>query len=1076
VPTNPISIFDENNSLLEQTELDSFTNFSIRLKVNNLDITFPYYKVVCVERTNVNNVQTAFVEGIHPTTDDTIIYTSSGSTDDSEYISSGNYRVARRIDMYKLYAVKPVYEKAKGNISSGNRLFKWGLQSKTLVNLQPVVNLFGSLLKWQSSIAKEDLYKNAIATSKYKGYMRNEVYPFALRLFNKDGSYTATFPLIGRPADSNDLAIITDKNYQSLTENTPNCTVDVRNKKWQIFNTASENKRVGDPNWNCDFDVEIVESTEDIYKTCLVENVATIPAGSVEITENLEDFTTLENYIEENPDINIPGITSYLENTYPTVHCDPKYNDCSDIEVTETYNTITNIVNEVSEGNAKILTEYGKSTPPSFCSNYITASDGTKTQDTAFADDYFVGTIFQPKKVYKRQTPNNETCSSATSIIDNTDALEQVGTPYYHKYYGSSIKSDLLTAKNAHVSDADFDIKLHKGALFFKVTKNNRDKLIFEITPISECTDTDSVSTATKLRYTIYESCTSSVVLGGGIFNTTSGVLAQLDITSYKETFYIAIDAPIATTYNSKFVITPSCGCFTPFTRNVEYNSITVTWDNITLSKTEKYKATCNYSLPRVNDCEPVPFAQGEFSYWESTEEYPNNSELYDSSELRITDTDLSILTEDDRQKFKKYFTVGVSTELNTDKTDFRCKKIRHFKMPDNTISPFISHEETKPFVDSYIFPLGVTIDNEAVKAMLVVAFNNKLITQEELDNIEGFEILRGDNSIHKSVIANGLGYDMYKYDRSNKPYYYANYPFNDLGQDLLHYNDNGSNNLIQHPFLGEGNNRFSVISPDLVYQAPTLPTEVVLSGYQLGSSKGKFVDVKEHPKWVILGNRAKTTADILAGLEFALEKAIQIAEFTTQSGLGNSWFVGGAGSSGGNVAGSIASSIAIGVFAASTIASAPAQIGKYRYQWLKTFRDLGTVYNFASYNISHGHHNFFAKNLSNLDYIRGLSLRKYMKDGEYTYIDENNNDRISVNNKLREHSVLISTGNYNFTYSTDYKKYDNNKSDSNTSSRTIMSQNNCEPNTEYTRNVGSPYLTLKNYVPDQYGSIGSIK
>ena len=65
-PTNPIKIFDENNSILEQTELDSKTNYAIKLKFNNLDTNFQFYKVVIVQRTNVNNTQSYFVEGILP--------------------------------------------------------------------------------------------------------------------------------------------------------------------------------------------------------------------------------------------------------------------------------------------------------------------------------------------------------------------------------------------------------------------------------------------------------------------------------------------------------------------------------------------------------------------------------------------------------------------------------------------------------------------------------------------------------------------------------------------------------------------------------------------------------------------------------------------------------------------------------------------------------------------------------------------------------------------------------------------------------------------------------------------------
>jgi hypothetical protein len=161
--TTPIKIFDENNNILAQTELDALTNFSIKLKIENLNKNYPYYKIVCVERTDVTGTQSVFLEGIHPTTDDTIIYTSSGSINADEYITSGNKRIKRRIDLSELYEIKTKYTKAKGTASINGQQFKWGLWKKPEINLQPVVNIFSSLTKWQTSVAKESLYKDGVA-------------------------------------------------------------------------------------------------------------------------------------------------------------------------------------------------------------------------------------------------------------------------------------------------------------------------------------------------------------------------------------------------------------------------------------------------------------------------------------------------------------------------------------------------------------------------------------------------------------------------------------------------------------------------------------------------------------------------------------------------------------------------------------------------------------------------------------------------------------------------------------------------------------------------------------------------
>ena len=58
----------------------------------------------------------------------------------------------------------------------------------------------------------------------------------------------------------------------------------------------------------------------------------------------------------------------------------------------------------------------------------------------------------------------------------------------------------------------------------------------------------------------------------------------------------------------------------------------------------------------------------------------------------------------------------------------------------------------------------------------------------------------------------------------------------------------------IQHPYNGNGNNRFTFHSPDLHFNPPTiLPSEMIFDGYIFGKSKGVFSEVINHPKWFIL-------------------------------------------------------------------------------------------------------------------------------------------------------------------------------------------------------------------------------
>lgn len=1128
-PTNPLSVFDEN--VLVQTELDVYTNFAIKIKVKNLNSkNFKYYKVVCIERNNVNNTQSPFVEGIHPTTDDTILYTHSNSSDDSLYVTTGNISVKKRIDLNTLNAIKPTYERAKGTMVSGDVMWDYGLHKKEELNLQPVVNLFSGLSQWITSAAKQDLYKSTIATSRYKGYMRNEVQPFSIRFYTKDGDYTANFPFIGRPANDRDNETVSDKNYQSIDANTPKCGVNSRNKKWQIFNTATVTSSCSPIDTS-----NII--TEDVNKSCQIKDVFEIPAN--EVILNIEDrYSTLAEYIADKPETDISGITDYLEAVYPQ-HCTPPFSEnCSDITLTSEVNKIARVltsvttiekseeyfIQEVSLGDdfedvgfkvvnepftatknkvwtngtlvyrlgtddtfiEKEIGEYLPSVPPEFCNVYKrNSTDGKYDQDTSFMENYMRCENDIRKIVYKRDSQfNNEVCGYAPEVLDNNEG----GMPIFLNYAGSLILDDLKTTKDVDPSTitSDFADKLHVKAQFFKIQKNSRKEIIFEITKTSDCvSDKDQLPIVNKLRYTLYKSCNDFTVLGGGIVDTTLGKIVKIDTSAFTSpSFIVAIDSPVMaeiiqdvcffdTDTHMAYKIIPPCGCFYMTTKDVEFKQVKVSWDKIILDKVETYTSSCEFSLPKVNECNLEPYAKGDFAYVESTEEYPDNKQLYDSSKLKIKNSDLVLLNNYEKEKFKEYYTENGSVDefgnyILKVSTNFTCQPIRHFKFPDNTIAPFMyDSQSTLDYAETIIFPIGLNINSTVVRTMLQVAVVNGYITQKDFENIEGYEILRGDNSIHKSVIANGLAFDMYNYDKEDgEKWWYPNFPFNDLGNDKFHTSDEARRNLIKHPNQGNSNHMFSFLSPDIFLTKPTIPTEVVLAGYQFGNASQSIVDVEKHPKYTILGRDARRLATDLAKLEVVLELAIKVGELTAQQ-----FFT--VGVSTGASFGLVGAALATAAYGVGSYT----KIGEYRYNWLKIFEDLGTSYNFAAMTVGVGTYNKFLKaDSENNNYLRRLTIRKYIRDGMFNTVDTGDNNRININNWQREDSVLLSTSsNYKIEYDNEYKIKDNNVLNSN-SSKIISSDVNCKTNLNSLRDVASPYFSLKNYIPDQWGTVDSIK
>jgi hypothetical protein len=141
-----------------------------------------------------------------------------------------------------------------------------------------------------------------------------------------------------------------------------------------------------------------------------------------------------------------------------------------------------------------------------------------------------------------------------------------------------------------------------------------------------------------------------------------------------------------------------------------------------------------------------TPYQYGEFAYWESTELYPCNEDVWG---------------------------------------ELASKPIRHHKFPDALVSPvFESALFTSPssmvMQNNSVFPMGVRIDVTQVSSLI----QTSNLTAEQKADIAGFKIVRGDRGTNKSIIAKGILRNVGKYKREETEYYFPNYPYNDLRQD----------------------------------------------------------------------------------------------------------------------------------------------------------------------------------------------------------------------------------------------------------------------------------------------------
>lgn len=189
-------------------------------------------------------------------------------------------------------------------------------------------------------------------------------------------------------------------------------------------------------------------------------------------------------------------------------------------------------------------------------------------------------------------------------------------------------------------------------------------------------------------------------------------------------------------------------------------------------------------------ECEETIYASGEFAYWESTDKYPCNKEVWGN---------------------------------------LSGNAIRHHKFPSNETF----HIQNQPYStgsyginqynskEVYLYPMGVVL-KDSLENYITQAISLGVISQEEGDIIAGYEIVRGSREGQKSVIAKGLLYNMLSYPETGPGgvglnIHFPNYPFNDLRPDpyLNTSSDNTStNDPIELDVSGESYNNGDPVPP----------------------------------------------------------------------------------------------------------------------------------------------------------------------------------------------------------------------------------------------------------------------
>ena len=1118
--TGRVTLFDKNKNILEQPDLFNPTNYSIKLKLENLDKRFNYYKIAVIQNTASGGYM-AYELPVQSTDNDTLLYSTTDNKD--------------TISLNRILTPKPIYKTVDSITSANNYLLAYGLKEHRKINIQPIANLMGSLVKWGSFVAPESLYADGSRDAVFIGYMRDEVYPLSFRLGTDEGYVTPLAPLISRPATDYDLEEITQNmdeymNLLSIQETSSSCIKSERTKRWQLFNTATVSPAlVDDDGMPVDQQCEAEEmdgetvvidgetaSRIENYIIKQEENVTWViePDGpydnlgdwilnnqdyirnSVRVTNNHSNIVALLSQFRSGVQEGIP-VTPFTIDNERALAEEAGYCFTPEHQPDKDELVFGGIEGEEIESIPKIYpTEYDP-IKEDICEMYVVQKRKLVVDVSPHSNR---GSTIDSTIYMRNSSISGESCKDARSIND----LSQVPVVFNYMFTSEGAE-DLMSLEPAQVHthysnefEQNTDVFLefiHANAEWLEYEfEEGEDEVYIEITQVSgTCKRDEATSFSDVMRYHIYQNC--STVVESGYYNATSGKM----MTFRREDFpggkvRIVLDSPITYRmyswywYNDKgekrphseraLAATTPSGSFKVIKRDIEYKRIEVTFDKLYFTKMEYYKTRCNYFVPDMGNCDPQPFQQGKFGYVESLSQYPDNKELYDSSWLDIEPSDIPW---EYRGEFEDYYVSGIEEgkyKWKTDEngkpiTDFRCSNIRHFKFPDNTVSPFMNQFPLTPFDDSIIYPLGVYIDKKLIRAFINIAVKNGIITEEEKDKIKYFEVFRGDRSLEKSIIYKGIASDMIK-DPTEKDTYFRNFPYNDLGRNKYLYDK--SKNEIMHPFSSRKNNRFSLTAPEVYINKPNPGTEVSIEGYMYGNSMGRFKPVEDHSKWVILGAKAKKLARDMAILEVLFESAMQVTEMLVQAQQSN-WTIFGLGGTGTGLIGTgIGTGFAIAYGALSIGSGVLYKYTRYESNWRQTFKDLGSPENFASYYIStKGHYNYFKPNTRANSKLRGISTSLYLKPGIPMFNEKGRTTR--VNNREREDSLYLYFGQgFEVEYPTEYINYDNSDTNEMNSSRFLASDMGCNQTTPEIRNISTAYFSLKNYRQDQYGTIDSVR
>jgi hypothetical protein len=827
--TNPVPIFTR--FITDATNYP--TDKSIQLAIENLDPLGAYQFYNLAVAKTIDSVTSFFSIGTFPITQTSYTYT-------------GNIKGEIEISEADIFGIFPYYKTAGSVTSSNGILYYADLTQNVKPNLQRVAN--NILLNWQTIAIPEEVYRDPLNTNRFRGYMRDEVYPFGIVFVYDTGEESNAYHIPGRVANEGDLAIV--NNNDSIQENSCVDCSSSGSTETQITITP----RVV-PDCSTSGSTIVLNDNSCQASGCTLVPFTSSPCSTTGINPPAVNAGP-------NQTITYVGIVSLNGIVNPT----------GGMTIVSTNWAQLSGPNQVIIANPGLLN-----------TTFQDINSGTYVfQLCALASD---GSVGQASVTYNVNVPVN------VPPISNPGEDQIIILPTNTGALNGSASSDPDGSISAYqwtqVSGPNTATIVSPNASYTNISGLILGDYVFnlEVTDNRACSSNcttivhvindpcDDPPSCTSLLYPVNGSITTSFSVVTLQWNsvdcaTSYDVFYKRDIdVSYTlagntaSTFFNLLNLDPNTIYDWYVVPKSAAGsatgcdsCFFQFVTPVQGSGTSCNRERWQVYNTA---TILGGDLEIYDGCTETCYQFGSMSYWQSTETYPSES-----------DTNSLIWG------------------------DLCGQPIRHHKFPDSLVTHIHDNQNGTPnyFQSNIVYVMGVKVDHDSVVASIAAAVSGGLITQADANRIVAYRIVRGNRFDNKSVVGKGLIFDVNNYQRKNggtnfdqQLIYFSNYPFNDLRSNPF-ITDNFQNyDTHNHPVGPDLPftfcNRYTFHSPDTHFSEPTAGTILKLETVEYGQAEGYYNISQKQSKQRFLSDTSYAiafTSGIIAALLNTQEKVIK--------------------------------------------------------------------------------------------------------------------------------------------------------------------------------------------------------